>query len=160
MSDTVASHLMVTLPRQLTRLYINVDNLSKSKHNELLHSVHSKLTCLQKLYVKGSPYPGDLVKHGGLALVSCTQLHWLELILPSSCDDLIPEDCVATFMKGMQQARSIKNLYLDGVHLDRRSFDELTRLSERKCLDELGFSRRLLPEDVQSEELDDFVTLY
>ncbi|XP_072048650.1 uncharacterized protein [Amphiura filiformis] len=157
MSDAVASHLIGTLPHNLTHLYISVNNLSKSKHNELLHSIHSKLTRLQELTVNDSPYPGDLVKHGGFALVSCTHLYGLRL--HSSCNDLITEDCVAIFMQGMQQARNIKTLRLYGVHLDMVSFHELMRLSRLICLDELGFSRLLLPEGVQLEELDDFVVL-
>ncbi|XP_072049237.1 uncharacterized protein [Amphiura filiformis] len=157
-SDAVASHLMGTLTQNLTELYIGVDNLSKSRHNELLHSISSKLIRLQNILIKDSLYPGDLVKYGGLALISCTYLNWLSLG-SSSCNDLIPEDCVEIFMEGMQQARNIKTLHLGGIHLDMVSFWELIRLSRRNCLHVLMFTRRLLPEGVQPEELDDFVTL-
>ncbi len=134
MSDAVAECLIDTLPQTLLHLSIGTGMLSKSKHNELLHSIHSKCTHIQTLSVWGSDYPVDLINHVGLALVSCTDL--TSLTLGSNCHDLIPEDCVNMFLQRMQQSRNIKLLSLLGIRLDRKSFHDVLRVSRLKRLHE------------------------
>ncbi|XP_072048548.1 uncharacterized protein [Amphiura filiformis] len=157
MNDAVASHLVETLPTTLKRVHFALNRLSQSKHNELMHSIHSKLPCLRTLHVWGSAYAVDLVRHGGLTLESCQQMD--ELLLASDNSDLIPEEVVEKFVeKGMQQARNITLLSLYGIRLgSRKSFYRLVEAS-RQC-EHFWYTRNLLPDDVLPDKLDDFVIL-
>ena len=137
-NDAVASCLIATLPKSLAQLAISVGNLSKDSHNKLLSSIHTKLIGLQWLSIRDSPYPADLVKHGGLALKSCSRL--VRLILESTCrdhDDLIPSDPLKVFLDGLQSASKIKIVKLYGIKLDKQGFGTVRDICRRKVVQEL-----------------------
>ena len=120
MNDTVALHLTNTIPQNLTRLHISMNNLSIHSYDKLLHLIHSKL---QALYVFESSHAGHVMKHLGHALAKCVDLD--HLLLSSTSNDTIQTDCMDPFVKGLKRARNIKTLYLFGIRLPKESFMEL-----------------------------------
>ena len=124
--DSVASHLIATLSRSLTHFHLSVSNLSNSKHNELLSLMHSKFPCLGDVHIYDSTFPADLISHTGLALTKCP--HVDEVVLKSTCNELIPEKSVALFMDGMRQAKNIKHLRLYGIRLAKADFQQLVKV--------------------------------
>ena len=144
-NDAVALCLIASLPKTLAQLAISVGNLSIGKHDELLSSIHTKLIGLQWLSIRDSPYPADLVKHGGLALRSCTRL--VRLILESTChdhDDFIPSDSLKVFLDGLQAAVKIKIVKLYGIKLDKEGFQTVRELCRLKAVQELRLVTLLL----------------
>ena len=135
MNEVVATHLIDTLPHTLNHLLISVHHLSVGKHDELLHSIHSKLTRLQTLYVRDSPYPAYLLKHGGQALAKCAHLY--DLLLASTSSDLMTKESMELFMEGMQRARNVEKLSLYGIRLDKEAFKDLIQICRQKSLQKL-----------------------
>ena len=134
MNDEVASCLINTLPKGLTRLSISMANISENKHKDLLETVHNRLTLLQNLTVFESAFTEDLVKHGGATLTKCGQLDLLNL--QSTCSDRVPKECAAVFLQGLQ-VRDIGVLKLYGMGFENNDFKRLMEICRQKTMQEL-----------------------
>ena len=135
MNDKAASILVRTLPTTLTSLDISTYDLSESKHDELLNSLHDRLKDIERLHIDDSPYPANLMKHGGLALQTCEHLNYL--ILDSMSKSVVPEKALDIFMDGLEKANNIERLALYGIDLSDEGFDRLMRTARSKNLKQL-----------------------
>ena len=136
MNDEVASCLIDTLPKGLTRLSISMANISKSKHSELLKTVHTRLTRLQNFTVFESAFTEDLVQHGGAILTKCEQLDLLNL--QSTCNDRVPKECAEAFLQGLQ-VRNIGVLKLYGMGFENNDFKRLMEICRQRTMQELRY---------------------
>lgn len=136
MNDSVATYLIENLPKNMTHLYISMWYLSEAAHNTLLSAIRNTLhKTLRELMVKSSPYGEALVRHARLVLTTCNYLEWIRL--DSTGKDLVPKDCMQEFIQAIQQTTNLKVLWLEGIILEKETFERLVEMCKRKFVREL-----------------------
>ncbi|XP_072029762.1 uncharacterized protein [Amphiura filiformis] len=157
MNDDAATILSKTLPETITNLGISVCDISRQKHKELLTGLH-RLVLLEKLRLKDSPYPDDMVECVGTGLTSWSQMQEFTLICRPKDDrddetmqQKVPQISAGAWekmKKSLKSARHITGIRFSKICLANRSFTELLEIcQEKENFKYLRYTRACLSEE-------------
>ena len=139
MDDAVAARLESNLPvaRQLQKLWISVNDLSRKHHSQLLLTM-SQLSRLRTLKIYHSEYADDLLICTADMMGSLPDLDWLHLHVDSDTPPQASSTAWKYFKTKLQSVKKLNKLALHHVALERNDFTEFVQLCRAKGFRRVG----------------------